>query len=387
MKVLVIAGEASGDLHGARLIHEIKRLGPDIEFSAVGGERIKSEGVNLLFDCRCLAVVGIVEVLAHMNTILRCFRILKGFLKIQKPDLLIIIDYPDFNLRVAKMAKKMGIKVLYYISPQIWAWRRNRIKFISRWVDKMLVIFPFEENFYRNAGIDTEFVGHPLLDSVRPKISQESFKMKYGLRGDERILALMPGSRKGEVFRILPVMLEGAIRIMRDHSGTWRCALILAPTINQGMLENIIKRYKNTLPLTIVNGHTYEALKAAELAFVASGTATLETAIIGTPMVILYKLNWSTYLIAKNLIRIPAISLVNIVAGERIVPELIQADATAQNLADEGGRILLDPDRRRKMIQGMAGVRRSLGELGATTKAANAVMDFLKVRKNNSITS
>jgi lipid-A-disaccharide synthase len=378
MKILLVTGEASGDLHGARLIHEIKKNNPEVEFFAVGGERIRSEGAHLLFDCQRLGVVGLVEILAHIKTILGCFRLLKNFLKSQNPDLLILIDYPDFNLRLAKVAKKLGIKVIYYISPQIWAWRRNRIKFISRWVDKILVIFPFEVPFYKNGGVDAEFVGHPLLDSIYPKISQESFKVKYGFKRGERVVALMPGSRKGEVSRILPVMLEGAKKLMEDHPGNWRFALIIASTIDQSIIDPIIKKYKDLFSISIIRGFTYEALKSAELAFVASGTATLEAAIIGTPMVILYKLSWPTYLIGKILIKVPAIGLVNIVAEERIAPELIQTDATGQNLAIEAGRVLTDPEYRKNIEQGLYRVRKILGKPGATTRAANAVIDFLK---------
>ncbi len=377
MKVLLVTGEASGDMHGARLIHEIKKNNSEIEFFAVGGEHIKSEGAHLLFDCQRLAVVGLVEILAHISTILECFRVLKNFLRSQHPDLVILIDYPDFNLRLAKVAKKLGIKVLYYISPQIWAWRRNRIRFISRWVDKVLVIFPFEVPFYKNAGIDAEFVGHPLLDSIYPKISQESFKVKYGFKRGERVIALMPGSRKGEVSRILPVMLEGAKKVTEDNPGKWRFALILASTIDQSIIDPIIKKYKDLFSISIIQGFTYEALKSAELAFVASGTATLEAAIIGTPMVVLYKLSWPTYLIGRVLIKVPAISLVNIVAEERIAPELIQRDATGQKLAIEAGRVLTDPEYRKNIEQGLYRVRKTLGKPGATNRAANEVVGFL----------
>jgi lipid-A-disaccharide synthase len=378
MKILLVTGEASGDLHGASLIHEIKKKNPDIEFFAVGGERIRSEGAHLLFDCQRLGVVGLVEIFAHLTTILGCFRLLKNFLKSQKPDILILIDYPDFNLRLAKVAKKLGIKVLYYISPQIWAWRRHRIKFISRWVDKILVIFPFEVSFYKNGGVDAEFVGHPLLDSISPKISQESFKVKYGFKRGERVIALMPGSRKGEVSRILPVMLEGAKKLMENHHQNWRFALILASTIDRSIIDSIIKNYKDLFSISIIQGFTYEALKSAELAFVASGTATLEAAIIGTPMIILYKLTWPTYLIGKLLIKIPAIGLVNIVAEERIAPELIQTDATGQKLAIEADRVLTDPEYRKTIEEGLYRVRKTLGKPGATVRAANAVLDFLK---------
>ena len=378
MKILMVAGEASGDLHGARLIQEIKRLDPEIEFYAVGGDHIKAEEVHFLFDCRRLAVVGIIEILAHIHTILGCFRLLKHFLKTEKPDLVILIDYPDFNLRLARMAKKMGIRVLYYISPQIWAWRRNRIRFIARWVDKMMVIFPFEVPFYQDAGIDAEFVGHPLMDSIGPSMSQESFKFKYGLRGGERVIALMPGSRKGEVLRILPVMLQGAERLVKIHQDTWRFVLIIASTIDQSIIESIIQSHIPEITVTIIRGNTYEALKSAELAFVASGTATLEAAVIGTPMVILYKLSWPTYLIGKALIKVPAIGLANIVAGEKVFPELIQEDATGENLAHEAEKILEDPERRRAMIQGLARIRLRLGEPGAARRAANAVMKFLQ---------
>jgi lipid-A-disaccharide synthase len=383
MKILVVAGEASGDMHGARLIREIKSTAPDMEFYAVGGERIRSEGAHILFDCQRLAVVGIIEILAHIHIILGCFRLLKNFLRTHKPDLVILIDYPDFNLRLAKIAKKRGIRVVYYISPQIWAWRRNRLKFMSRWVDKMLVIFPFEVPFYSKAGINVEFVGHPLLDSVSPRISQESFKLKSGLKKGEHLIGLMPGSRKGEVLRILPVMLKGAKRLTENHPGKWRFVLILAPTVDQSIIAPLIKKYADILSISMIQGYTYEALKASELAFVASGTATLETAIIGTPMLILYKLSWPTYFIAKTMIKVPAIGLVNLVAREKLFPELIQSNATGEKLAEEAGRILEDPESRRKMIQGMSRVRQELGQAGAAGRAAEAVIRFLKESEEN----
>ncbi|MGA1795405.1 MAG: lipid-A-disaccharide synthase [bacterium] len=377
MKVLIIAGEASGDLHGAGLIHEMKGLDPHTAFFAVGGERMAAEGATILFDCRKLAVMGIVEVLGHANTILECFRVVRDFLKVQRPDAVILIDYPDFNLRIARAAKRMGIKVIYFISPQIWAWRRGRVRFISRWVDRMLVIFPFEVAFYKEAGVHVRFVGHPIMDSLRPRISQESFKVKFGLRGDERLVALMPGSRHGEVKRILPVMLEGSRGLMERHPGNWRFALIVAPTIDRESLEPLIRKYADVLPIVAIQGYTYEALRSAEIAFVASGTATLEAAVIGVPMVVLYRLSWPTYWIGRMLVRVPAIGLVNIVAGATIVPELIQADATGEHLADTAVAIMTDHDRRRLMIQGLARVRRNLGEPGAAARAAREVIHFL----------
>ncbi|MBN2373629.1 lipid-A-disaccharide synthase [bacterium] len=381
MKILVVAGEASGDLHGARLISEIKRLKSNIEFFGVGGEHIKAECDELLFDCSNLAVVGIIEVLTQIRSIRCCFRILKEFIKTQRPDLLILIDYPDFNLMLAKVAKKQGIRVIYYISPQVWAWRKGRVKLISRWVDKVLVIFPFEASFYKEALIDAEFVGHPLLDYVRPEVSQESFKVKFGIHGGERIIALLPGSRKGEVTRLLPVMLDGAKRLGIERPGPWRFVLILASTIDRKMIDPLIEKLGKDLSITIVQAYTYEALKASELAFVASGTATLEAAIIGTPMVLVYKLSLLTYIIARIMINITAVGLVNIVAEEKIVPEFIQFDATGKNLADAAVRILDDPAMKQRMIQGMAKVRKALGEPGAASRAANSVMRFLETQR------
>jgi len=377
MKVLIIAGEASGDLHGAGLIHEMKMLDPHTTFFAIGGERMAAEGAHILFDCRRLAVMGFVEVLGHANTILECFRVVKDFLKAQRPDAVILIDYPDFNLRVARMAKRMGIRVIYYISPQIWAWRRGRVRFISRWVDRMLVIFPFEVPFYEEAGVDVRFVGHPILDSLRPAISQESFKVKFGLRGDERLVALMPGSRHGEVKRILPVMLEGSRRLIEHHPGNWRFALIIAPTIDRSSIDPLIQRYEDVISIVAIQGYTYEALRSAEIAFVASGTATLEAAVIGIPMVVLYRLSWPTYWIGRMLVKVPAIGLVNIVAGETIVPELIQGDATGEHLADTALAIITDHERKRLLVQGLARVRKNLGEPGAAARAAREVIQFL----------
>jgi len=378
MKILIIAGEASGDLHGARLIREIKRFRPDAKFFGVGGEQMEMECESILCDCRSLGVVGIVEIVSQLSGIRKCFRSVKAFLKTERPDLIILIDYPDFNIRIAKAAKKLGIKVVYYICPQIWAWRRGRVKLIAKFVDKVLVIFPFEVSFYKDAGIDVEFVGHPILDSISPKISQESFKVKFGLYGGERVIALMPGSRKGEVSRILPVMLEGARILVSERGGQWRFVLILAPTINREMVDSIIEEHGGGLSVCVVQGFSYEALKSSELAFVASGTATLEAAIIGIPMILLYKLSWFTYFIAQGLVKVPAIGLVNIVAEEKFVPELIQKGATGENLAKVACSILDDPIQRQNMIQGMGRVRNALGDPGAAYRAACAILRFLK---------
>lgn len=377
MKILIIAGEASGDLYGSRLIREMKRFKPEAEFYGVGGEHMELECKELLCDCRSLAVVGLVEILTHLGAIRSCFVKVKKFLKRERPELLILIDYPGFNLRIAKEAKRFGIKVVYYICPQVWAWRKDRVKAISRYVDKALVIFPFEVQFYKDVGVDVEFIGHPLLDSVSPSISQESFKMKLGLQGGERIIALMPGSRRGEVTRILPVMLQGARRLIEGRSGTWRFILILAPTINRELIVPILEKNAQGLLISVVEGHTYEALKASELAFVTSGTATLDAAIIGVPMILLYKLSNITFFIARRLVDVPAIGLVNIVAQERIVPELIQQDAIPERLATEAARLLDDHVSRQKMIKAMARVRHALGEPGAAYRAACNILESL----------
>ena len=373
-KVLLVAGEVSGDLHGAHLIEAIRSIDPDIQFFGIGGEHLRKAGMKLLFHSQSLAVVGITEVLFKIKSILKAFRGVKQSLGREKPDLVILIDFPDFNLRLAKIAHGKGIPVLYYISPQVWAWRAKRVNLIARWVKKMVVLFPFEIPFYEAAGVDVEWVGHPLLDIVKATLSREVACQQFGLKPKQKIIALLPGSRRDEVRKLLPPLLASA-QLLQKEIPDLQFVIPLAPGMDQKTLSPWMRRI--SLPVKVVEGSTYEVMNLADLLITASGTATLEAAILGKPMVIVYKVSFFSYWIGKALIQVDFIGLVNLVAGRGIVPELIQKDVHPQKIAEEALRILRDPTLSRRMTESMAGVRLALGKPGAAHRAARIVCSML----------
>jgi len=374
-KILLVAGEVSGDLHGSRLVEAIQSIDPEIQFFGVGGEGLKRVGMKLLYPSQSLSVVGITEVLLKLRPILKALRVLKKSLDREKPDLVILIDFPDFNLRLAKIAHRRGIPILYYVSPQVWAWRPKRIKLIARLVKKMIVLFPFEVPLYEAAGVDVEWVGHPLLDTVRPTLPKEKAFQQWGLDPKRRTIGLLPGSRMREVERLLPPLLASA-DVLQGEIPDLQFVIPLAPgipkTILSPWMENI------SAPVKVVEGFTYDAMNLSELLIAASGTATLEGAILGKPMIIIYKVSLPSYWIARALIRVDHIGLVNLVAEKEIAPELIQKDVNPQRIADEAFRILRDPILSRKMVESMGEVRQKLGEPGASQRAAHIVLALMK---------
>jgi lipid-A-disaccharide synthase len=374
-KILLVAGEVSGDLHGSHLVEAIQSIDPEIQFFGVGGEGLKRVGMKLLYPSQSLSVVGITEVLLKLRPILKALRVLKKSLDREKPDLVILIDFPDFNLRLAKIAHRRGIPILYYVSPQVWAWRPKRIKLIARLVKKMIVLFPFEVPLYEAAGVDVEWVGHPLLDTVRPTLPKEKAFQQWGLDPKRRTIGLLPGSRMREVERLLPPLLASA-DVLQGEIPDLQFVIPLAPgipkTILSPWMENI------SAPVKVVEGFTYDAMNLSELLIAASGTATLEGAILGKPMIIIYKVSLPSYWIARALIRVDHIGLVNLVAEKEIAPELIQKDVNPQRIADEAFRILRDPILSRKMVESMGEVRQKLGEPGAAQRAAHIVLALMK---------
>ncbi|MFB3885520.1 MAG: lipid-A-disaccharide synthase [Thermodesulfobacteriota bacterium] len=374
MKILMVAGEASGDLHGAHLMEAIHHIDPDIRFSGIGGERLQRMGMQLLYPSSSLSVVGITEVFLKLGSILKVFRGVKKFLDRERPDLVILIDLPDFNLRLARIVHRRDIPVLYYISPQIWAWRPKRIKGIAQRVKKMVVFFPFEVPLYEAAGVDVEWVGHPLLDIVKPGLPKEAAFERFGLDPKRRTIALLPGSRPDEVKRLLPPLL-GAADLLQKEMPDLQFIIPLAPGILQETLSPWMRNI--SVPVKMVEGWTYDAMNISELLITASGTATLEAAILAKPMVIVYKVSFLSYWIGRALIQVDHIGLVNLVAGREIVPELIQHEVQPQKVAEEALRILRDPILRRRMIEAMTGERQSLGEPGAAERAAHIVMSLL----------
>jgi len=371
-KILMVAGEVSGDLHGSHLMEAIQRLEPEVKFFGVGGEGLERRGMELLYRSHSLSVVGITEVFVKLRTILKALRGLKKFLEKEKPDLVILIDFPDFNLRLAKIAHRRGIPILYYISPQVWAWRPNRIKSIARLVEKMVVLFPFEVPLYESAGVDVEWVGHPLLDIVKPILSKEEAFQQFGLDPKRRTIGLLPGSRVQEVKRLLPPLLASA-HLLQQEIPDLQFVIPLAP----GIPKTILLSYIKNSPVKVVEHYPYDVMNLSDLLITASGTATLEGAILGKPMIIIYKVSQPSYWIGRALIRVDHIGLVNLVAEKEIAPELIQKDVHPQRIADEALRILRDPILSRKMADSMGEVRQRLGEPGAAQRAARIVTSLL----------
>jgi len=373
-KILMVAGEASGDLHGAHLMEAIHCISPEIQFFGIGGEHLERTGMKLLYHAHSLSVVGLTEALFKLRTILKAMKGLKESLDRERPNLIILIDFPDFNLRLAKFAHRRGIPVLYYISPQVWAWRRGRVKLIAQRVKKMIVLFPFEVPIYKAAGVDVEWVGHPLLDIAKPSLTKEMAFQRFGLDPLRRTIGLLPGSRIHEVERLLPPLLASAHLLQKEISGL-QFVIPVAPGFTQ---ETLSPWMRNTsVPVKLIEGWPYDVMNISELLIMASGTATLEGAILGKPMVIIYKVSLLSSWVGRTMIRVNHIGLANLVAGKEIVPELIQKDANPKRIAEEALRILRDPDLRQRMIESMAGVRQSLGEPGAAQRAARIVTSMI----------
>ncbi len=373
-RILIIAGEASGDLHGSNLIRELKRIDPGSTFFGIGGNRMKKEGTELVFHIDKLSFMGFFEVLKNLGFVRKVMKAMVAEAETRKPDLAVLIDYPGFNLRLARRLKDLGIPVVYYISPQVWAWGGNRVRKMRDLIDMMIVVFPFERAIYDRFGIDCQFVGHPFLDTVRPILSLDDFRGKFDIRKNDVAVGLLPGSRWQEVEKILPIMLEST-RLLSNRVRNVRLLLGLAPTIEKDIVEEMLKT--SPLKVTVVENLTHDLMKHSHLLLVASGSATLECAILGTPFLVLYKTSLWTYLVAKSLVSIPNIALANVVAGKRIVPEFVQNKAQPAKIADEMYEILNDRERYKLMQHDLAQVRGKLGEPGASAKAARIVAGML----------
>jgi lipid-A-disaccharide synthase len=362
MKIAVVAGEASGDQHAAGVIAELKSLSPGLQVFGIGGELLKRQGAEILFHARDLAIVGLFNVVRHLRMYRRVFASLMERIRVERPDAVLLVDYPDFNLRVARRAREMGLKVIYFISPQVWAWRKSRVHDIARWVDHMIVILPFEEDFYRQHGVPVTYVGHPIVDQIVGVGRKER-------TGGPLRLAMLPGSRRSEVDDLLPAMLD-AVRILRAERQL-EPFVVQAPTIDYGHLEEIVRKSGENVP--ILPRDRGEGIAAADVAISSSGTATLEAAALGTPVVVMYRLGRLTYLLARRLVRLPYFSLVNIIAGREVVPELMQNEVTGENIA-AAVRDLVAPARYAQAKADMAEVRARLGDRGASRRAAEVIM-------------
>ena len=370
-RVMLIAGEPSGDLHGAELVRELKKRQPELEVYGVGGEGMALAGMDLLCHIRDLSFMGFVEVLRHLPVIRRVERRLEKTLIERKPDVLVLIDYPGFNLRFARRAKHHGTRIFYYISPQVWAWGRRRVSLMKGLVDKMFVVFPFELKIYRDAGIPVEFVGHPLLEVIRKEEKKNGFRERFGISREKKLLGLFPGSRVQEVERILPVMAKAA-RILQTE---FDCdvGVGVAPNLAEDLYVSLLGSPSD---VHLISGATHDLMKDSDLAFVTSGTATLETACFGTPMLVLYRTSFATYWIGRMLVSLKNIALVNIVAGRQIVPEFIQGKMTAENLVREARRILQDASLAKQMRDELNTVREKLGKPGASARVAGQILSL-----------
>ena len=373
-KILIVAGEASGDLHGSSLIRELRNLNSHIELFGVGGDRMKEEGLELVYHIDKLSVMGFFEVLSKLRLIREVMKKMLTLAEEKKPDLVVLIDYPGFNLRFARKVKKMGIPITYYISPQVWAWGGNRVTKMRGLIDKMIVIFPFEEEIYKNFDIDCEFVGHPLLEVVRAVLSKEDFRSRFDLRKKEVLLGLLPGSRWQEVESILPIMVETA-ELLGSRIRNLRVMLGLASTLKKERVQTILDQFKSRVE--IVEDLTYDLMKHSDVLLVTSGTATLESAILGTPFLVLYKTSFWTYLFAKSLVSIPNVALANVVAGKRIVPEYIQSKAVPKDVAEETYDILSTKQRYKSIQNELSSVKEKIGEAGASKRAAQIINEII----------
>lgn len=367
MRLLVSAGEPSGDVYAAELVREL-RARVALEVVGLGGERLAGEGALLLAHARDLAVVGLVEVVRHLPYFRRVYGDVLAEVDRRRPDVAVLVDYPDFNLRLARALKARGVPVVYYVSPQVWAWRRGRIRDIRETVTRMVVLFPFEETLYREAGVPVTFVGHPLVDVVRPPPDRAAFLAGLGLDAARPVIALLPGSRRKEVAHNLPG-IAAAARLLARRRADLQFALAVAPALDAAPLRAAFDGAR----VTIVEGATHGVLSASQAAIVASGTATVEAALLGVPMVVVYRLSALTYHLGRRFVRVPHVAMANLIAGRRVVPELIQAEFTPERVAVEALR-LLGPDGE-EVRAGLAEVRQRLGPPGASRRAAEAVLE------------
>jgi len=379
--VMIVAGEASGDLHGAEFARELLAMDASLTLSGVGGAEMAAAGVNLLYDISRLAVMGIVEVISRWKDIRSAMKILENQFETNRPDLLVLIDYPGFNLELARRAKKYNIPILYYISPKIWAWREGRITRIKKYVDRMAVILPFEKEYYRGHGFEVDFVGNPLLDQVHTSLTTDEFKTQNKIDHDATVIGLMPGSRKHEVAKLLPVFMQTALLLNKEIE---KCVFLLP--LAATLTEDDLKEYgvmDDRLDIRISKDNRYDTMAACDAAMAASGTLTMELGILQVPMVVCYRISRLTHFLAKPFIKAEFASLVNLVAEKEIVTELLQYEATPENIYREILPLLLDRETREGMKQELAGAVKLLGDPGASKRTAKLAIEMLAGMASN----
>ncbi len=372
-RVLLVAGEASGDLHAAGLVAALQRRMPHITIRGIAGREARGAGMTTIVDIAEIATLGLTEVAEKGRALWRSYRMLRREIIDRPPDVLVLVDFPEFNLALSAVAKRHGVPVFYYVSPQVWAWRRGRVRKILRRVDRLAVLFPFEPAVYGNSE-KVSFVGHPLLDRVHATRDREQTLAAHGLDPAKRLVVLLPGSRRREVERMLPAMAGAAEQLAPRHP--LQFAVVLAPTVSRALVEPLLAGRRGALPL--IDHDAYNLIAAADLVLTASGTATLEVALLERPMIIMYRASPLTYLAGRALVHVPWIGMPNLIAGRAIVPELIQTQVSASNIAREAEAILSDPARERALRTDLAAVRQALGSPGAADRAAELVLALLR---------
>jgi lipid-A-disaccharide synthase len=377
-KIMIVTGEASGDLHGANLVRALQKKDGGLEFCGMGGPELGSVGVDLLFDAEKVSVVGIFEVFSHLKDIFRAQKILRQRLATDPPDLLILIDLPDFNLLLAKQAKKLGIPVFYYICPTVWAWRSGRIKTLQKRADRFGVIFPFEEQYFKERGLNARYVGNPSLDSVSTTKTRSEFTREHNIDRSTKIIGLLPGSRKREVTSLLPVFLDAAQLLQNSMNEKLVFVVPKAATIDEKIFTEAGLNNLNGIDVRLIEGDRYNAMASCDCVVAASGTVTLELALLSVPMVVTYKLSPLTYLLAKALVKIKYFSLVNLIADFEAVPELLQGEVEAKTISHELAILLNSYSRKKKMNEGLDLVKSRLGGPGASVGAAEMALELLQ---------
>jgi lipid-A-disaccharide synthase len=376
--LLISAGEASGDMYAARLASALRKRLPDISLFGMGGPQMRAAGVDVVTDYKEVSVVGITEILSHLPSLIRAMRHLVSEARRRKPPFAILTDFPGFHLRLARKLRPLGVRNIYYICPQFWAWRPWRVRIVRRRFAQALCIFPFEEAFFSNAGVSTKFIGHPLVGAVRPTQSREEFCRQHNLDPTQPIVTILPGSRHAELAQHLPVIREACVRIQAQRHAQFVVAAAAHASLNE-----LQSGWSPALTIRVVEYQTYDALAAADAAIVSSGTATVESALLDVPMVVVYRVTPLTALLAKPLVRTRFFSMVNLIADRPVVPELIQKDFTPDRVSQEILRLLKDPSARASLRVGLADVRNRLGPPGAVERAADAIASLLATLAGN----
>ena len=373
-RVMIIAGEASGDLHAAKLVREVKEKTADISFYGIGGTNMVEAGVETLVDSADLAVVGLFEVLAHWSTISAALKKMQHVLRTDPPDLLVLTDYPEFNLRLAKTAKECGVKVLFYISPQVWAWRQKRVFKIRKLVDMMAVVFPFEEAFYKKYDVPVRFVGHPLVDEVHASSDKQTLRNEFLLDNNKPVIGLFPGSRHSEIKRLLPVIVDSAKNIIKDKPDA-QFVIPVASTLSE---EDILPYFDATeFDMRVISHRSHDVMQVCDAIITVSGTVTLEIALMQKPMVVINKINWLSYFIVSRMLKIKYIALCNIVAEKLIVPELIQHDAKPDKIALTLNKLLDNTEERKNIVTELGEVKHKLSNEESKTELSNILIHML----------